>query len=74
MAPRGNTRFENQGGVFATLWEQINWDTAVQMMILMGDRMQDAAMCRAAAQAVLVGEYGFTHRELEEQGKGGGGS
>ena len=71
MAPRGDMRFENQGKVFATLWEQFNWDTAVQMMGLMGDRMQDAAMCRAAARAVLVGEYGFTQRELEEPGKGG---
>ena len=42
------------------------------MMSLMGDRMQDAAMCRAAAQAVLVGEYGFTQRQLEEQGRGRG--
>ena len=71
MAPQGSMSFENQGDIFVTLWEKINWGTAVQMMSLMGDRMQDAAMCRDAAYTVLVRDYGFTQQELVERERGG---
>ena len=49
VAPTETPVFDPQGDVFVTLWEQFNWETAIQMMSLVGDKRADIAMCRLAA-------------------------